>query len=373
MSKQLYFRYPFEGKPTPVPMLGFFCYRPTVYLKLFGLPMVKALAELGLKNQYRRLTRFSAEPNQKLLLKTLREMVAAFPISMTAPEVMADLAQTIDGCPEARRRVNELSFTETLFLGMDLARNEWQRRHVYLVLLERTGLQALSLFNAGDVKSAVAYMKEHPLVRTLLWPEALEVLDEAADSAALLPLTVAMSLDAHLGWLAAWDLDDSENRGLMAPQFACLLPTLERPGRNPTSLLFDELQRRAGAATVSELLDGGARLPELDVGTLYRWSAGTHFPDADTLTMLMAAHQLNDPKDILYRQFAAAKLINLIGFLSQEISVKVAERGATRAGWPWPAYPVGHPSFEAWMATRYPFWLNYHRANENALAELARA
>jgi hypothetical protein len=373
MSKQLYFRYPFEGKPAPVPMLGFFCYRPTVYLKLFGLSMVEAFAELGLKNQYRRLTRISSKPNEKLLLKTLREMVTAFPASVAAPEITPDLEQAIDGCLEARRRVDELSFIETLFLGMDLSRNEWQRRHVYLVLLEHIGVHAQRLFNADDAKGAVEFMKEHPLVRALLWPEALAVLDEAADAAALLPLTVAMSLDAHLGWLAAWDLDDSENRGLIAPQFACLLPTLERPGRNPTSLLFDELKRRAGAATVSELLDGGASLPELDVGTLYRWSAGTHFPDADTLTMLMAAYQLNDPKDILYRQFAAAKLINLLGFLSQEISVKVAERGAPRAGWSWPAYPVGHPSFEAWMATRYPFWVNYHRANGNALAELARA
>ncbi len=41
--------------------------------------------------------------------------------------------------------------------------------------------------------------------------------------------------------------------------------------------------------------------------------------------------------------------------------------------WPWPAYPHGHQDFEAWVAVRYPFWLDFHQTNSSTLAKLARA
>ncbi|MGC7532655.1 hypothetical protein ACPWML_26915, partial [Pandoraea pneumonica] len=81
------------------------------------------------------------------------------------------------------------------------------------------------------------------------------------------------------------------------PQFACLLPSSARRGRNPTSLLFDELKRRLQVSSVAEILDKGDSEPEVEIGTLYRWSSGKNFPDAETLSKVMVAYGLLDERD----------------------------------------------------------------------------
>ncbi|WP_274010376.1 hypothetical protein, partial [Escherichia coli] len=73
--------------------------------------------------------------------------------------------------------------------------------------------------------------------------------------------------------------------------------------------------------------DKGDSEPEVEIGTLYRWSSGKNFPDAETLSKVMVAYGLLDERDILYRQFNAARLINLLGYLSQDIAGKTRERG----------------------------------------------
>ncbi|OYD77413.1 UNVERIFIED_ORG: hypothetical protein BDU10_2514 [Burkholderia sp. CF145] len=87
----------------------------------------------------------------------------------------------------------------------------------------------------------------------------------------------------------------------------------------------------------------------------------------------MAAHWLQDPEDILYQQYSAAKVVNLIPYLGQTVETKTRENGEPPAMWPWPAYPFGYPDFESWAAARYPFWLDCHRENGAALAKLVSA
>jgi hypothetical protein len=87
----------------------------------------------------------------------------------------------------------------------------------------------------------------------------------------------------------------------------------------------------------------------------------------------MKEHRLLDPRDILYRQFSAAKLVNLLGFLGQRLSEKAKNKGEPAILWPWPAYPFGYPDFESWVAARYPYWLDYYRKNETLIKEMARA
>ncbi|MFL9948918.1 hypothetical protein PQR68_23280 [Paraburkholderia agricolaris] len=312
-------------------------------------------------------------PKEKLVVRVFDEIFDKLRATEDAPSFLDDLKLAARGCVEARQRVDALTYVEVLFIGLGIEPRAWQRRHRHLVVLERAGRRAQQLFEAGNTSGAVAFMTDHPLLRALLWPEALEALRGAPNLNALSPLTAAMSLDAHLGWLAAWDLDDSEDRELAAPQFACLLPSPTGLGRNPTSLLFDELKRRLGVSSVSAMLDECSGVPKVEIGTLYRWSAGKNFPDPDTLTSLMEAHGQLDSRDMLYRQFSAAKLVNLLGYLGQSLSAITRENGEPPALWPWPAYPFGHPDFESWAAARYPYWLAYHRENGAVLAELAKA
>ncbi|CAG9165233.1 hypothetical protein LMG23992_00377 [Cupriavidus laharis] len=374
MSTHASFRYPFEGHPASIPMVGLFSFSPGAYLKLFGVQIHAAFEDRGLGNQYRRLNRRTEEgpPKEKFVAKALNEILVEIASDEDVPTMFADIKQALDGCAQARERVEQLTFIESLLIGFGLEPDTWQRRHCHQVLMERSGRRAQQLFEAGDTPGAVEYITTHPLLKALVWPEAKEVLRGATSLNALRPLALAMAMDAHLGWLAAWDLDDAENRELPAPQFASLLPSNRRPGRNSTSLLFDELKRRLEVSTITEMMDRGHRVPDVEVGTLYRWSAGKNFPDSGTMSKVMEAHGLLDDRDILYRQFSAAKLINLMGWLSQDLSKKTREHGEPPALWPWPAYPYGHPDFESWAAERYPFWLNFHQERGAALAELAK-
>ncbi|VWB05868.1 hypothetical protein BLA6993_00074 [Burkholderia lata] len=374
MSKQLSVRYPFEGHPAPLQMVGLFSFLPDAYLKLFGISIKAAFDDVGLGNLYRRLNRKSdAQPNEKLARRTLSELLSRLDEPKEAPELLADLKLAIGGCEQAKERVECLTFVETALISFGNEPHEWGRRHCHLVLLERGGRYAHQLFATGDSAGAIDYISAHPLLKALLWPEAVEALRKSTSLDALHPLTTAMTLDAHLGWLAAWDLDSAEKRGLPEPQFARLIPSKAKPGRNSTSLLFDELKRRIGVTTVADVLDKGKGDPPVEIGTLYRWSSGKHFPDTGTVSALMAAHGLDkDPKDILCQQYGAAKVINLIAYFGQTIATKTREHGEPPALWPWPAYPFGNPDFESWAAARYPFWLDFQRENGAALTELAR-
>lgn len=130
---------------------------------------------------------------------------------------------------------------------------------------------------------------------------------------------------------------------------------------------------RLTVSTITEMMDSGDSVPDVEVGTLYKWSSGKTFPDAETLSKVMEAHGLRNDRDILYQQFNAARLINLLGYLSEDIAAEIRELGEPAAAWPWPAYPFGYPDFESWVANRYPFWLAFHQKNGAALAELAKA
>lgn len=370
------FRYPFEGHPAPIPMVGLFSFSPGAYLKLFGMQIHAAFEDRGLGNQYRRLNRQTEDgpPKEKFVAKALNEILVEIASDEDVPSLFADIKQALDGCEQARQRVEQLTLIETLLIGFGIEPDTWQRRHCHQVLMESAGRRAQQLFETGDTPGAVEYITTHPLLNALVWPEAQEVLRGATSLNDLRPLTTAMAMDAHLGWLGAWDLDDAENRELPVPQFASLLPSKRHPGRNPTSLLFDELKRRLEVSTITEMMDRGHRVPDVEVGTLYRWSAGKNFPDVGTMSKVMEAHGVLDDRDILYRQFSATKLINLLGWLGQNISTKTREHGEPPppALWPWPAYPHGHPDFESWAAERYPFWLDFHQERRAALSELAK-
>jgi len=143
------------------------------------------------------------QPRGKLVLKALDEILAKVGSKDDAPPFIDDLKLTVGGCPDASQRFDAQTFIEALFIGLGIEQSAWQPQHCHLVVLERAGRRAQQFLGAGDVLGAVTFMTGDPLLNVLLWPEALEALREAPNLRALSPLTAAMSLDAHLGWLAA--------------------------------------------------------------------------------------------------------------------------------------------------------------------------
>lgn len=241
-TKKLEFLKPFEGRPSRMSLLGPFCLSPDVYLKLFGVSIKAAQEARGLGNHFRRLERWKSTPAKEVVMaRTMHEILDAADVSQATSEslsVYLDLRKAVSGDSEAQSRVEARGFMEMLLFGLGNVREEWGRRHRFLVVLEAASVQTGRRLEAGDMAGAAAYMETHPLLNALLWPEALKTLRNVKHRMTVFPVTCAMLLDAHLGWLAALDIDSSEARGLPVPQFAGLLPSHEQPGRNPTSLLF---------------------------------------------------------------------------------------------------------------------------------------
>lgn len=367
-------RCPYEGRPKKIPMQGLLSFDLEAYLKLFGLSLPQIFKDEGLGNAWRAIERLKKKGDtSKRPSKALNAFLSKVAEKYVAPDGFDLINDAATGCEHSLLQVERLTQSEALLLGSGFRHDAWCRRHRHLVLMERVGIQAQIMLIQGDRAGAVELIASHPISQALLWPGVLEALQQGEDLQSLAPVTMAMALDANLGWLAAWDIDDAEKFGLPRPILSRVLPSTSRPGRNPTSLLFEEFKSRIGMPSAAKILEKSS-VP-VDASTIYRWSSGKQLPDEGTLAALMRAHGLSHSheQEPIYRQLGAAKLVNLIGYLAQRLSKKGKELGSSAAAWPWPAYPFGHADFESWAARRYPFWLDFHRQKEKTLAELTKA
>lgn len=144
-------------------------------------------------------------------------------------------------------------------------------------------------------------------------------------------------------------------------------PHTSNRGVIPLAYFFDAFKRRVGVDSAAAVLEGGAAPADVSAETVYRWSAGMHFPEEETVSKLLEAHGITEEPDIFHRQFSAAKLLNLLGHVSEDLVTRARMDGEPPCRWPWPAFPFGYPDFESWAAARYPFWLDYLRENKAAL------
>jgi hypothetical protein len=366
-------RYPFEGRPAPVPMVGLLSFHPTVYLKLFGINLQMALAEQGFGKLWRRVTRqASFAPSKNIAAKTSKQFFDVLAAKNDWPDAVEDLKRAAYGCKDAQQRTESRTGIEYLLLGARIEPSAWDRRHCHMVLMERAGTDAQRLLARGETSRAIALLESHPLWRAITWPGLVQALEKCSNEMDRLPATAAMALDANLGMLAAWDLDDMDTWKTPGSLFSSLLPSKAKPGLNPTRLVFDAFQRRLNVDSIPDILDKAGPVG-VEIGTLYRWSSGRHLPDVETVSLLMQAHDLSKGNDIFYRQLSAAKFINFLGYMSQSIAKRAREYGGAPAAiWPWPAYPHLFEDFESWVAERYPFWLEFHRSNRDILADLAK-
>lgn len=370
------FTYPFEGRPSKLQLLGLFNFVPNEYLKLFVASqktMIRESKNKDLINASRRLERLppDAAADEKTL-KLLQQFLDAIPRDGLDTSLLEMYDKAAAGDKDAIAWALALGQYETALLGFGKPPPSWTLREAYIIELERIGCRALLAAREGNFLAAAELVEGHPIASQLLSGTAAENLAGISSTCAVTPKTVAMAMEAHLGWLAACDISSAEPGDTSASRLAELLPSHDRPGRSPTSLLFDALKRRVGASTIEEIAD---KVPEVSAETFYRWSSGKHFPDVETANAVASKYGLNenDGGDLFHHQYGAAKLINLIGYLCESVTSKARAGGAPPEAAPWPNYPYGFPDFESWVATRYPFWLAHLRQHGEALLESARA
>ncbi|WP_321958885.1 hypothetical protein [Burkholderia cenocepacia] len=373
------FSYPFEGRPSRIQMSGLFNLSPQEYFKLFVASMTSVFREVDqptLANIIRRIERWqSTPPSEAKARKTLSEFMDVlqnFSRSDGNNTAIDNFLRAVSGDEAAQAWVNELTPYESLLIGTGKLPISWTLRDAYIVELERVGHRANGEIYAGDMYGAVETIESHLVSSPLLWPTATDSLLRIRNFTGVTPQTAAMAMEAHLGWLAAWDISASGCVDDTDSKLGMLLPSHDAPGRNPTSLLFDTLKRRVGAASVEEIAD---KVPEISSETFYRWSSGKQFPDTKTADAVVFKYGLieRNRTDVFHHQYGAAKLINLIGYICEQLANKTRLAGSPLEYMPWPNYPFGYSDFESWAAARYPYWLAYLRQHGEALLESARA
>ena len=368
------FHSPFEGKPVPLSLVGLLAFSPDVHQKLHSVGIQREITNLGLAAAWKRLSRFLRKGGQdeakgiRLVAGVVEDMSA----KLGDQSQWEDFKRALAGDTAAQAKLATLGRFEALFRGFDTGPEDWTGHHFYLIALERASITASHMGLNGNLSGTADYIATHPLLKHLLWPEAHDAFRRASQLEDLRALIFAMAMDAHLGYLAAWDLQLAAGGDSV---FRCVMPSRAHPGRNPTSLFYDELQRRLGKNSIGQVLSSieGSRT-RLDQSTLNRWSAGTHRPDLATLHVLLEAYGLKRSDELLYPQFWCAKHLNMLGHYAQPLvnaARLFADSPDVAKMWPWPAYPFGHKSFEDWVADSYPYWLSYHREHSEEVKALA--
>ncbi|SPA56703.1 hypothetical protein [Cupriavidus taiwanensis] len=323
-------------------------------MKLTDLSPQAAFKSQGLEPLFRRLKRLGDKgASEEAMRKVLEELLPHLDDNPVALEMKSPL----NGDKEALRRVEDTTRFEFMFAGLGVERQDYNLHRWFMLLSERVGFAAALDLKKGDGVSAGRRIAEHPILVNLLWPEARERFERGTSEQQLAPLLVSLAMQCTLAAIAAWDRHLGRREGTDRSFFQPIIPSIKQPGRNPSSLFFDELQRRLGAKSIGALLASreGSQ-SKVQQWTLDRWSAGISKPDFESVQDLLQAYGKNHPKEVLFSQFWCTRYLHLLGHIGQYVS-KMARRlpaSASEVVWPWPKYPFGYPSFEAWTAERYP-------------------
>ena len=362
MTKKGFYRNPFSGRKTPLQMSGLFLFSPNVDMKLTGHPMRQLFAEMGHESLYKRAQQLNPFDDQAAE-RLMQELVGIFPNTALAP-IMAAVSH---GDAAAQAAVAAMGTWELALYDQEHGSAGPLSAHNRFILeIEHACKAPFASARQHRMAEVVALLSEHPLMRNFLWPEATDALLAAADPLALLPVQASVALEIRLSLIAIADVTLGEVAPNTPSHFTGLLPSAENPARNPTALFFAWMKRAAGAATIEAMLSN--RSPGrlfADVTTLKRWSNGSHHPRVEWLR-LFSKELFGDPDyKPLWSRYWAATYLNFIGHLAETClrGVRAGARLPQAAAWsPWPRLPFDNCTIESWLATRYPLWLDFHRA-----------
>jgi hypothetical protein len=244
----------------------------------------------------------------------------------------------------------------------------WPQSAHFLLEMERASRYPAALCNEGRFQAASEYLAEHPLLRRFVSPEVLNGLAHGTNPNDQLALRAVVALELWLSLLALWDIegrlgDTDDDRSYIME----LLRRDHSAGLNSVAQLFDWLLKAANVATAAALMDD-PRLSEFSVemGTLGSWSRVTNFPSASYSVVIAKALLSVEDAATFKILIAAARQLNFLGFVAQELEKAWEPLSGTKAeqakllGL---GFPFGHKTIESWIQGRYPVWLQFHRAN----------
>jgi hypothetical protein len=356
--KRLRFYNPIAGKPVPFNLSGLFLLGPETMLKLHGQSVRRMLSEEFDEAFYKKFERVStgkqrAKPS--LVLEFLDKVSVEFPLG-------DDFRAALQGDVQAQNRLDMMGPWEKHFLGAGEDLERMSGRGKLLLTIERASREPINRIKSESIKEAVALMRSDPVISPFLWQDVVEAMEQCNTALQLLPAQAAVAIEVLLSYLAA---ADAELASADESAFACLLPGAHAPGKNPTSLFFAYLRDAVGVKSLRAFLEHPkAKQLSLDMATLKRWSAGSHFPDPVWLRPVVKAFFGDASHFPVWNRFWGARYLNLIGYLAQTVAEKVQSPSLSSdqvlALRPWPAYPFGHTDCESWMQARYPYWFDYH-------------
>jgi hypothetical protein len=362
VTEKDFYRNPFSGRKTPLQMGGLFLFSPSVDMKLTGHPMRQLFAEMGQESLYKRVQQLNPLDDQAAE-QLMQKLVEICPTAALAP-VMAAVSR---GDAAAQAAFADMGTWEVaLYDQVHGSAGPLTAHNRFILEIERACEAPFASARQHHMAEAVALLAEHPLMRNFLWPEATAALLAAANLEALLPMRASVALEIRLSLIAIADVTLDEVAQNDASHFTNLLPSAENPTRNPTALFFAWMKRAAGATTIEAMLSNpspGRRCA--DITTLKRWSSGSHHPRVEWLR-LFSKELFGDPDyKPLWSRYWAATYLNFIGYLAETCRREALARPCLpqAAAWsPWPRLPFNNSTIASWLATRYPLWLDFHRA-----------
>jgi hypothetical protein len=234
--------------------------------------------------------------------------------------------------------------------------------------IERASATPNALIRGGRCAEATAVLANDLVLGVFLWPSALDILKRCADPHLLLPWRASVAMEVRLSMLAAMDAElrtsfahPSCPRGLLS----VVLPIPEDSRSTPSRRLFQWLMGEIKAKAIPQLRGKLARKGvTVDLVTLKGWSCGSHQPDQVWAHMVANALPTKEKKEVFLGLYSGCRQLHLLGYIAQifcEEARRHAGQTTAAAIVPWPEFPFGYGSFEAWCAGRYPAWLDFHR------------
>jgi len=351
---------PFDGRAKALELSGLFLFDPTVEMKLGGSPLRSLYVEMGKESLYKSLER-SAKLKTPWSARLSDELVGLLP-----PSIQEDMRAMLAGDEAVAQRRGIVGVWSYYFNVLESLKTQPLHAHEQLTLdVERACVDAAELCNEGCFADAAKRLADNPLIRNFLWPTALEAIAAATTFQRLLPARASVALEVRLSIIACWDVQLQVAAGEVGKSnFAFLLPSPRRSGKNSVSLFFRWLLEKAGASTIRALSEDKRLFSSsIDLGTLGAWSRGTNLPKWSYLKTISDALFGAGEADETQRMYWAATYLNFIGYYA-EFLVEAAQRlvgtPASDALTPWPTLPFGHCSIESWFHSRYKHWLEFH-------------
>lgn len=356
---------PFEGRKKPIQLSGLFLFDPEVPMRLRGQSVRTSFIEMGEESLYKGLERAG---RMGRATKSLRDRL----IALLPPTTGKAMAAAFDAPDASTHAFSQMGPWEAHLLGAlsDEKGNPtvWPTSAQFLYDVEHASRPAATFCDEGQFRAAGEYLASHALLQRFMSPEVLHGIAQPLHPNDRLVLRIVVALEVWLSLLALWDIEarpgDADDAGSYIKQ---LLARDDETAKNSVAHLFDWLLKKANVATPAALMED-PRLREfsVQVGTIGAWSRGTNFPSVTYGTAIARALLSAEDAATFKILSAAARQLNFLGYAAQyieEVTGRLEGAAVAEAILLGLALPFGHDSIEAWMRSRYPVWLQFHRAN----------